>query len=244
VASSKRRLDEWVVEKGWAASLKEAQALILTGRVRLDGQPIATAGTLLPTPDQLSLQLKAPYVSRGGEKLASALKALQISVEGLRCLDIGASTGGFTDCLLQAGAADVIALDVGRNLLDPKLRTDARVHVRENMNFRQTQPGQLPYAPDFAVADVSFISLEELLKPLKNVLKPAGRALLMVKPQFETHPRNAPRGIVKDPAARQLAIEHIIDRASREGFRILGQVDSAVRGTRGNLETFLLLQNS
>jgi 23S rRNA (cytidine1920-2'-O)/16S rRNA (cytidine1409-2'-O)-methyltransferase len=181
------------------------------------------------------------FVSRGGLKLQGALEEFQINVAGRVCLDIGASTGGFTDCLLQAGAQSVWAVDVGYGLLDSKLRHDPRVHLVERTNFRYFDPWVLSEAPDLVTVDVSFISLAKILPKIDEVLKAGGDVLALVKPQFEGTPKEVPGGFVRDEATRQLILARVRVTAEAAGFRIKKAVDSSVKGRKGNQETFFYL---
>lgn len=234
-------MDTALLERGWAPTLQQAQALILAGRIRYHGHPETHVGTQIPDPEALELVPASPYVSRGGEKLAGALKETNISVAGRLCLDIGASTGGFTDCLLQAGARHVQALDVGAGLLDIRLRHDPRVTVLERVNMRHFDPNTLAEKPSFVTVDVSFISLEKLLPKIHQVLLPDGEALVLVKPQFEASRKDAPKGIVKDETVRQSLIDKVQASAETIGFRCKGRMNSVLEGTKGNREAFLYL---
>ena len=181
------------------------------------------------------------YVSRGGDKLRGALDTFGVSVEGKVCLDVGSSTGGFTDCLLQAGARSVWAVDVGYGLLDYKLRNDPRVHVLERTNFRNLDPSSLTERPRLATVDVSFISLDKIFPKIMQVLAPGGEAVVLVKPQFEATPKEAPGGIVKDEKVRVRILNEMNRLATKIGFEVKGQADSALKGRKGNLEAFLNL---
>jgi 23S rRNA (cytidine1920-2'-O)/16S rRNA (cytidine1409-2'-O)-methyltransferase len=231
----KKRLDVLLVERGLAESRAQAQALVLAGLV--PGH--AKAGEQVDEEADLSVERPPRYVSRGGEKLANALGALGVSVEGTRCLDVGASTGGFTDCLLQHGAAHVIALDVGYGQLHPKLRADVRVTVLERVNARELSA--LPYAPDFVTCDVSFISLARVLPPVLRLSAPGWRALVLVKPQFEAGPAEAKRGVVRDPDVHRRVLRTVVEAALDWGARTAGIVDSGLPGPKGNREFFLYL---
>lgn len=188
-----------------------------------------------------NLPAKARYVSRGGDKLRGALDSFGLSVEGKTCLDVGSSTGGFTDCLLKAGARSVWAVDVGYGLLDYTLRQDPRIHLLERTNFRHLDLSLITEHPDFAVVDVSFISLEKIFPKIKDVLTPGGKALILVKPQFEGTPKEVPGGFVKDEIVRRDILERTRHTAEGFGFQVLGLVDSTVKGRKGNLEAFLYL---
>jgi 23S rRNA (cytidine1920-2'-O)/16S rRNA (cytidine1409-2'-O)-methyltransferase len=195
-----------------------------------------------PSPlSNLSAKPKTKYVSRGGLKLRGALEALHVSVDGKACLDVGSSTGGFTDCLLQTGARSVWAVDVGWGLLDYNLRKDPRVHVLERTNFRHFDPSILPEKPNLATVDVSFISLDKILPNLWATMAPGGEALVLVKPQFEGSPKQAPGGVVKEEGTRQEIIDQVKKIAKRIGFQLKGTFDSEVSGRKGNRETFLYL---
>jgi 23S rRNA (cytidine1920-2'-O)/16S rRNA (cytidine1409-2'-O)-methyltransferase len=236
------RLDARLVELGLESSLARAQARILAGEVRLGDRVVDKAGMLVPADAQLALKPMPRFVSRGGEKLAGALEALGVEVRGLRCADVGASTGGFTDCLLQHGAAHVLALDVGYGQLASKLRDDSRVAVRERTNLRHfaLEDGEPPF--DLVTVDVSFISLRTLLPRLRALARPGGRLLLMVKPQFELERGAVERGgVVRDPELRARAVREVREAAEAIGLVALGQSDSALAGPKGNIEVFLLL---
>jgi 23S rRNA (cytidine1920-2'-O)/16S rRNA (cytidine1409-2'-O)-methyltransferase len=239
------RLDERLVALGLESSLKLAQARILAGDVRLGDRVVDKAGTLVPADAQLVLKQKRPFVSRGGEKLAGAIAALGLQIAGLRCADVGASTGGFTDCLLQRGASHVLALDVGYGLLAAVLRGDPRVDVRERTNLRHftLEPGRARF--DLVTVDLSFISLRQLLPRLIALVRPGGRLLLLVKPQFELE-RSAvePGGVVRDPALRARAAREVREAAEALGLVALGEVDSVLAGPKGNREVFLLLERA
>jgi 23S rRNA (cytidine1920-2'-O)/16S rRNA (cytidine1409-2'-O)-methyltransferase len=243
VAKARVRLDERMLELGLEASLARARARILAGEVRLGDRVVDKAGMLVPADAQLVLAKRGGrFVSRGGEKLAGALEALGVDVTGLRCADVGASTGGFTDCLLQHGATHVLALDVGYGQLAAKLRGDPRVAVRERTNLRHfaLSDGEPPF--DLVTVDVSFISLRTLLPRLHALARPGGRLLLMVKPQFELEREAVARGgVVRDPELRARAVREVREAAEALGLLALGQADSRLAGPKGNIEVFLLL---
>ncbi|MDI6797315.1 MAG: TlyA family RNA methyltransferase [Desulfatibacillaceae bacterium] len=241
---SKIRLDKLLLQLGLAQSRQRAQALILAGAVLVDDFPQSKAGALVNEDAQIKIRGQdMPFVSRGGLKLAGALDALCLDVKGLYCLDVGASTGGFTDCLLQRGAAWVAALDVGYGQLAWKLRVDERVFVMERTNARNLAPGALPFPCDLAVMDVSFISLTLLLPAVKGQLTPQAKILAMVKPQFEAGRQQVgKKGVVKNLQARQDAVDKVSSFAGEIGFFETGRVDSTVAGPQGNLEVFLLLE--
>ena len=235
----KTRLDQLLVARGLAASRTVAQALILEGKVRVAGQVETKAARQLA--DDVAVEVEAPprFVSRGGEKLEGAFaKFPGWTVDGLVCLDVGSSTGGFTDCMLQHGAARVMAVDVGTNQLAYKLRVDPRVWVRENFNARFMTAADLPERPARAVTDVSFISLRLILPPMADVLLPGGEIVSLIKPQFEAGRGNAPGGVVSDPEVRRRVVEDI-SRFGTEELRLelLGVEESPIRGKeKGNIE--------
>jgi len=230
-----------MVERGLAESRSRAQALILEGKVRVGGQSEFKASRQLAADAEVVLETPPRFVSRGGEKLEGAF--VRWGGEGLDvtnriCLDVGSSTGGFTDCLLQHGAARVMAVDVGTNQLAYKLRTDPRVWVRENFNARFMTAADLPDVPEVAVTDVSFISLKLILPPIAAVLAPGGLAVALIKPQFEVGKGNAPGGLVRDEALRIAARDDVV-RFGREQLRLelLGLDESPIRGREmGNVE--------
>jgi 23S rRNA (cytidine1920-2'-O)/16S rRNA (cytidine1409-2'-O)-methyltransferase len=236
----KKRLDVLLVERGLAASRSQAQALVLAGRVR--GH--AKAGSLLDETARVEVTQPPRFVSRGGEKLTHALATLAVDVAGEDCLDLGASTGGFTDCLLQAGAARVCALDVGRGQLHERLLRDERVSVLERVNARLLACADLPYRPTLVTCDVAFISLRAALPPALACAAPAFRALVLVKPQFEAGRADAARGVVREPAVHRRVLRELA-RASqewgRDGCRVAGICDSGLPGPKGNREFFLYL---
>ncbi len=232
------RADQLLVRRGLAASRESAQRLIMAGRARSGTRTLVKPATLLDDAAPLDLRESERYVSRGGRKLEAALDAFAIDVRGLRCLDVGASTGGFTDCLLQRGAASVLAVDVGRGQLHQRLREDARVTVMERTNARALPP--LPPL-DFLVADVSFISLRKVL-PAAAARLPAGTpGLVLLKPQFEAGPGRAPGGVVRDEAVRAEVREAFRAWALGEGWEVGGALDSALPGVSGNREIFVRL---
>ena len=231
----KKRLDVLLVERGLAESRAQAQALVLAGRV----PGFAKAGTAVDEDAELEVAGPPRFVSRGGEKLANALEAFGVDVAGEDCLDVGASTGGFTDALLEAGAARVIALDVGYGQLHPKLRDDPRVTVLERTNVRRLDCGLLPYSPTFVTCDVSFIGLEKALPPALRCAASGWRALVLVKPQFEAGPKLAKGGVVRDPEVRRRIVDGIAAQVPEWGGRVLGVADSGLPGPKGNREVFL-----
>ncbi len=236
------RIDRLLVQRGFAESRERAAALVMAGLVLVDERRIDKPGTKV-APDA-PVRLKGshnPYVSRGGLKLKGALESFAINVEGRVCLDVGASTGGFTDCLLQHGARRVYALDVGRGLLAWKIAGDPRVVAIERTNARTWDGAELTERPDLLVIDASFISLR-LLLPNLVALVPCAEVLALVKPQFEVgRERVGKGGVVRDEALRQSAVDEVLAAAKTLGYRCLGQVDSAVAGPKGNREIFVRL---
>ena len=231
----KKRLDVLLVERGLADSRSQAQALVLAGRVPGHDKP----GTQVDDDAELSIDAPPPFVSRGGEKLAHALDRLGVDPAGRDALDVGASTGGFTDCLLQRGAARVIALDVGYGQLHPKLRADPRVTVLERVNARAVT--ELPFPPDLVTCDVSFISVRTALPPVLALAAPGWEAVVLVKPQFEAGRADAPKGVVRDPAVRRRAARDVAEAALTWPARTVGVVDSGLPGPKGNRELFVHL---
>ena len=237
---AKIRVDLLLVEKGLAPSRHRAAALIMAGRVLAGGKRISKAGDLIADDAKLAVAVEANFVSRGGVKLAGALTSFRLDPSGLLCLDIGASTGGFTDCLLQNGARKVYAVDVGYGQLDAKLRSDPRVVVIEKTNVRYLK--KLPEPFDLAVIDVSFISLTKILPAVIQQMAPGGRIVPLVKPQFELSPKEVKKGVVRDDALRQKAVDAVKKFAGSIGLKILGEVDSVLAGPKGNREVFIHLQ--
>ncbi|HKB20999.1 MAG TPA: TlyA family RNA methyltransferase [Gaiellaceae bacterium] len=231
----KRRVDVLLVERGLAESRTQAQALLLAGRVPGHDKPGEQVDETAP----LEVIEAEPYVSRGGIKLAHALDAFGVDPAGRDCLDVGASTGGFTDVLLQRGAGRVIALDVGYGQLHPRIRDDARVVVLERTNARHVSG--LPFAPDLIVCDVSFISVRKALPPLLGLAAPGWEAVVLVKPQFEAGRGEARDGVVRDPATRRRVARELAEAALGWGAQTSGVVDSGLPGPKGNRELFLHL---
>ena len=240
----KQRLDILLAELGLAETRSRAQALVLEGKVRVDGQVEFKASRKVDA-EKSSVEVESPprFVSRGGEKLAGAFDLwaradVPLVAKDRVCLDVGSSTGGFTDCLLQNGAAKVMAVDVGTNQLAYKLRVDPRVWVRENFNARYMKPEDLPSVPEIAVTDVSFISLKLILPPIRDVLAPGGLVVALIKPQFEVGKGNAPGGLVRDEKLREEARDEIVRFGTDElGLEILGVAVSPIKGREmGNVE--------
>jgi 23S rRNA (cytidine1920-2'-O)/16S rRNA (cytidine1409-2'-O)-methyltransferase len=235
----KRRLDVLMVERGLAESRAQAQALVLAGRVPGYAKP----GQQVDETAEVRVDSPPPYVSRGGEKLAHALDLLHVDPAGLDCLDLGASTGGFTDVLLQRGARRVIAVDVGYGQLHPRLRDDPRVAVLERTNARELVT--LPFAPQLVVCDVSFISVRKVLPPALALAAPGWQAVVLVKPQFEAGRADVGKGgVVRDPEVRRRVVREIAEAALVWGGSPVGVVDSGLPGPKGNRELFLHLVQS
>lgn len=235
------RLDRYLVERGLVESREKGQALILAGSVLVNGQKVDKAGALVPADADIRiLGDQLPYVSRGGLKLEAALTHFDVSVQGRIALDIGASTGGFTDCLLQRGCRKVYAVDVGYGQMAWKLRQDPRVVLIERTNIRQIEPGIIPERADIAVIDVSFISLEKVIPSVVRLLRPGASVIALIKPQFEVgRDRVGKGGIVRDDAAREEAKERIAAFLAAQGFLVRGVIPSPITGQDGNVE-FLL----
>lgn len=235
---NKKRLDVLLTEQGYADTRSKAQAIIMSGLVYVDGQKADKPGTSYE--DTVSIEVRGavcPYVSRGGLKLEKALRDFGVKPEGYVCSDSGASTGGFTDCLLQQGASKVFAIDVGYGQLDWKIRSDPRVVVMERTNIRYVTPEQLGEPLDLSVVDVSFISLKIVLPAIKNLLKPTGQVLCLIKPQFEAGKEKVgKKGVVRDPQTHKEVLDQFVALAHELDFRILGLTFSPVKGPEGNIE--------
>jgi 23S rRNA (cytidine1920-2'-O)/16S rRNA (cytidine1409-2'-O)-methyltransferase len=243
-AVSRRRADSLLAERGLAASRTAAAASVRAGRVRIakSGQTVAKPSDLVPEDADLVVEEAEEFVSRGGIKLKNALDALAVKVEGRPALDIGASTGGFTDCLLQRGAAKVIALDVGYGQLDWRLREDSRVLPIERVNARHLGGSQLPFDPEVVTVDVSFISLAKLLAPIAAVAADEFDLLALVKPQFELGPERVGKGgVVREAEDRRDAIRSVAEVARDQGLVVRGLASSGLPGPKGNRETFIWL---
>ncbi len=234
----KKRLDVVLVERGLAETRSQAQALVLAGLVAGYDKP----GTQIDEEAALAVERPPQFVSRGGEKLARALAAFAVSPDGRDCLDVGASTGGFTDCLLQKGARRVIALDVGHGQLHPRLRGDSRVTVLERTNARELT--SLPFAPDLVACDVSFISVATALPPVLRLAREGWEAVVLVKPQFEAGRADAPKGVVRDPDVHRRTLRAVAEASAGWEAGVIGVVDSGLPGPKGNREFFLHLANS
>ncbi|MBI3289240.1 MAG: TlyA family RNA methyltransferase [Elusimicrobia bacterium] len=241
--AKRARLDVLLVERGLFKTRSKAQAAVMAGLVLVDGKPAGKAGEAVAADAELSLKSDpCPYVSRGGLKLQAALDAFSVAVAGRVALDVGASTGGFTDCLLQRGASKVYALDVGTAQLDERLKRDARVVSREQTHAKLLRPEWFSPRPDLAVMDVSFISATQVLPFVVPCLAAPFEILVLVKPQFEVGPKLAPQGVVRDPAVRLEAINKVRIASKVLGLAEHGVTESPVIGPKGNHEYFLLLK--
>ncbi|MFD1433767.1 TlyA family RNA methyltransferase [Kroppenstedtia eburnea] len=244
---AKERLDLVLVNKGYFPTRQQAQRAVMAGLVRVDGERADKPGTRIPPEATVEVAgPEHPYVSRGGLKLEQALKVFQLDLGGRVVLDVGASTGGFTDCALQNGAVKVYAVDVGYGQLAWKLRQDPRVVVMERTNFRHMRPADLPgETADFATVDVSFISLSLILPPLKDLLKMPGDVVALVKPQFEAGREQVGRkGIVRDPRIHRKVLARFVETATAAGFSLKGLAPSPITGSGGNIEFLSWLQRS
>ncbi len=234
---TKKRLDVLLVERGLAESRSQAQALVLAGLVPGHSKP----GEQVAEDSMLEVEQPPRFVSRGGEKLRNALDAFGVDVTGRDCADVGASTGGFTDCLLQAGAARVVAIDVGYGQLHPRLRSDPRVAVLERVNARAIT--ELPFPPELVVCDVSFISVAKALPPVLRLAVRGWEALVLVKPQFEAARSEVVKGVVRDPHVQRKVVESVIEAARAWDAVTVGVVDSGLPGPKGNREFFVHLEH-
>ena len=239
---AKRRLDVLMVQRGLAKSRERARIAILAGDVVVNGEPFLRPAATVPPDTRIELVRPPRYVSRGGEKLEHALEAFGLDVRGLVALDVGASTGGFTDCLLQHGAARVYAVDVGYGQFDYRLRQDTRVEVMERTNIREL--AELPgggETPDLATIDVAFIGLEKVVPSVTRLLRPGGRIVALVKPQFQARRREVQKGgVVKDPQVHAAVLGRVVAWAAGQGLRFGGLTTSPLRGPAGNKEFFVL----
>ena len=243
MVAERRRLDQALVERGLAASRERAQVMVRAGLVRVGGTMTERPDQMVTADQAIELTGARDYVSRGGEKLAAALDAFAIDPRGRHCLDVGASTGGFTDVLLQRSAERVIAVDVGYGQLAWRLRQDPRVIVLERVNIRRLD--QLPTPADLAVIDVSFISLRLVLPRVRDLLSPPGDVIALVKPQFEVGKGAVGKGgVVRDPEQHQRVLNAITDFARELGYVVAGQLPSPILGAKGNREFFLYLRRN
>ena len=235
----KIRLDQLLVERGLAESREKAKRLVMAGQVLVDGHPAPKPGHPVTTDHKIVLKEAERFVSRGGTKLEEAMETFGLDLTGKICLDIGSSTGGFTDCMLQHGADKVYAVDVGKGQLHWKLREDERVIVMEGINARYLTPDDIPQPADFASIDTSFISLTKILPALQTLLKPGGEIVSLIKPQFEAGKDavDKGRGVITDPAIHEEVIEKIKTFGTQElGLKWLGQATSPIKGPKGNIE--------
>ncbi|MBQ4338545.1 MAG: TlyA family RNA methyltransferase [Clostridia bacterium] len=244
--SDKVRLDVAVFERGFAETREKAKALVMAGSVYVNGMKALKGGASVKAEDVIEVRGAVnPYVSRGGLKLAKAMSSFGIKLDGFRCMDIGASTGGFTDCMLQNGAVKVYAIDVGYGQLAWKLRCDERVVNLERTNFRYCTREQIPEEIDFASVDVSFISLKIILPVMRELLKANGRAVCLIKPQFEAGREHLnKKGVVKDKDVHARVIDEICNFALESGFDVIAADFSPVKGPEGNIEYLLYIEKS
>ena len=242
---AKKRLDIILTEGGYAPSREKAKIMLMSGIVYVNGEKEDKPGTTFD-PEKVRIEVRGEtlrYVSRGGLKLEKALAVFPIDLKGKICMDIGASTGGFTDCMLQNGAASVYSIDVGYGQLDWKLRRDPRVTCMEKTNFRYLKPEDLPETPDFASCDVSFISLSRILPAASAILPQGAQMVCLIKPQFEAgREKVGKKGVVRDPSVHREVIETAVGYAKKNGFRLLGLDFSPIRGPEGNIEYLMYLE--
>jgi 23S rRNA (cytidine1920-2'-O)/16S rRNA (cytidine1409-2'-O)-methyltransferase len=239
----KRRLDLWLVERGLAPSREKAQALVMAGRVRVDGEPAVKAGAGVRSDAAVEVLEGPAHVGRGALKLEGALDTFGIGPRGRVAVDVGASTGGFTQVLLERGAARVYAVDVGRGQIHERLRAEPRVVLREGVNARALSDREVPERCAFATIDVSFISVTKILPALRTVLAPEADLVVLVKPQFEVGRRQVGKGgLVTDPKLHRSALAAVAEAAGHQGFAVLGACASPITGTEGNREFFLHLR--
>ena len=244
MSRSRRRLDTELVRRGLVSSRDRAQEAVVSGRVTVNGAVAQKSARLVLPGDALELSgSPARYVSRGGEKLTGALDAFGLEVVGLRCCDVGASTGGFTDCLLQAGAAEVVAIDVGRAQMHERLAADPRVTVYERTDVRAVDPESIGAPFDLVTADVSFISLTSIMDCLAELAAPGAPVVVLVKPQFEVGREEASkgRGVIRDPEQWQVALDRVLEAATSAGLAPQAATPSPLKGAQGNVEFFLHL---
>ena len=241
----KERLDVILVEQGYASSREKAKAIIMSGNVYVNGQKEDKAGTTFDL-TKCKLEVRGntlKYVSRGGLKLEKAMQTWKFPLDGKTCMDVGASTGGFTDCMLQNGASRVYSVDVGHGQLDWKLRNDERVVCMEQTNFRYLKPEDVPENLDFISVDVSFISLTKILIPARNLLKTGGEMVCLIKPQFEAgREKVGKNGVVRELSTHREVIEKVIDFADLTGFSVMGLEYSPIKGPEGNIEYLVYLK--
>ncbi len=243
----KERLDVLLVKQDLAPTRQKAQALIMEGKVYVNGQKEEKSGSQFDAAESL-IEVRGdalPYVSRGGLKLEKALTVFDIDLNGKICMDVGASTGGFTDCMLQNGASKVYAIDVGRGQLDWKLRQDERVICMEKTNIRYVLPADIPDPIDFCSIDVSFISLSKVLPPVRALLKPGADVAALIKPQFEAgRDKVGKKGVVRDAAIHLVVVESVMAFAAEDGYSVRDLTYSPIKGPEGNIEYLIHLKNS
>lgn len=240
--ANKIRIDQLLTERGLAESRSRAQALIMAGKVMVNTDVVDKAGKEVDPESLITVKEELPYVGRGGLKLVGALASFNIDAAGLTVIDVGSSTGGFTDCLLQKGAVKIYAIDVGRGIIDSKLRADARVVLMEGVNFRHLSPSDVPEKADLAVIDLSFISLEKILPRVISFMKEDGRVLALVKPQFEVGKGQLGKGgIVRDPDKHRAVVERIKEFSVSCGYNVVGSTESPITGAKGNKEFWVCL---
>ena len=240
----KKRLDILLTERGLCQSREKAKTVIMSGIVYVDGQKEDKAGASFSEEAKIEIRGNTlPYVSRGGLKLEKALKEFEFCPEGLICMDIGASTGGFTDCMLQNGAIKVYSVDVGHGQLDWKLRNDDRVVCMEKTNIRYVKPEDIGEPIDFASVDVSFISLDKVIPPAKELLSPKGRMVCLIKPQFEAGREQVGKhGVVRDKNVHEAVIKKTVELCLKEGFTVKGLTYSPIKGPEGNIEYLIYIE--
>ncbi|MEI8311778.1 MAG: TlyA family RNA methyltransferase [Verrucomicrobiota bacterium] len=241
MSSGKSRLDVALVERGLFDSREKARRAVMAAQVFVDGQPATKAGTLIPALAKIEVAAKEKFVGRGGYKIEAALEAFRVDPAGRVCADIGASTGGFTDCLLQRGAARVYAVDVGYGQLDDKLRRDPRVVALERTNARHLEASHFAEPVDLVVVDASFIGLAQLAPAIARIVRPDGSVVALVKPQFEAGREAASRGrgVIRDEGVREAAIAGARQALTTEGLTFVAEIDSGVPGPKGNVERFV-----
>lgn len=244
MAENKTRLDIAIFEQGFTESRAKAGALIMAGQVYVNGQKALKSGITVKATDKIEVRgEKMPFVSRGGYKLDKAVKAFSLDLTDCVCMDIGASTGGFTDCMLQNGAERVYAVDVGHGQLAWKLRSDERVVCMERTNFRYVTPEDIGQKIDFASVDVSFISLTKILIPARNLLRPQGHMVCLIKPQFEAgRDKVGKKGVIRDSAVHEEVIRKVVDYSDLAGFAVKGLTYSPIKGPEGNIEYLIYLE--
>ena len=245
MTAKNQRIDLLLYEKGYFESREKARAAIMAGKIRINGKIADKPGMSVPAEAKIEVMGGLPYVSRGGLKLEKALKSFDIDVTGRVVLDVGASTGGFTDCALQNGAARVYAVDVGYGQLAWKLRTDPRVVTIERMNIKNLKPEDLGCKPDFVTIDVSFISLEKIMPRIGLLVESAARGVALIKPQFEAgRDKVGKKGVVKDPAVHREVVQRICTMVEKNGWTVLGLDFSPVKGPEGNIEFLIFFDMS